>query len=366
MTDAVLPVVGSYNEWDPLEEVIVGVIDGAAVPHWHVSLEATMPPDAWDFYRRNGGGAFPRDQVDAARDELEGFVQILQAEGVTVRRPDPVDQTRVFGTAQWHTSGGCAHTFPRDNALIVGDQIIEATMSWRSYYFATQPFRSIFKDCFRRGARWIAAPKPELTDASYNPDYAAAARGGSSEVFPPEASVITEFEPLVDAGDFMRFGRDILAQRSHVTNAFGIDWMRRALGEEFRVHEVTFVDDHPMHLNATFVPLRPGKVLVNPERVPDLPPMFAGWDVLVCPESAIPADQPMYFCSRWISMNTLMLDQDRVFVESNEVELIRLFEKEGFTPIPVPFRTLNTFGGGFHCATLDLRRRGALEDYFTS
>jgi len=346
---------GSYTEWDPLEEVIVGVIDGAAVPQWHVALEATMPPDAWEFYRREGGGAFPPHQVDAAREELAGFVEALRAEGVTVHRPDPVDQSRTFGTPDWQTSGGSAHVFPRDNALVVGDQIIEATMGWRSYYFATHPFRSIFKDCFRRGARWIAAPKPQLTDASYEPGYAAAG-----------APVITEFEPLIDAGDFMRFGRDILAQPSHVTNRFGIEWVRRAIGEQFRVHEVSFVDDHPMHLNATFVPLRPGKVLVNPERVPDLPPLFAGWDALLCPEPAIPADQTMYFCSRWISMNTLMLDQERVFVEANEIELIRLFEKEGLTPIPLPFRTMATFGGGFHCATLDLRRRGGLEDYFTS
>ena len=346
---------GSYTEWDPLEEVIVGVIDGAAVPQWHVALEATMPPGAWEFYRREGGGAFPPHQVDAAREELAGFVEALRAEGVTVHRPDPVDQSRTFGTPDWQACGGSAHVFPRDNALVVGDQIIEATMGWRSYYFATHPFRSIFKDCFRRGARWIAAPKPQLTDASYEPGYAAAG-----------APVITEFEPLIDAGDFMRFGRDILAQPSHVTNRFGIEWVRRAIGEQFRVHEVSFVDDHPMHLNATFVPLRPGKVLVNPERVPDLPPLFAGWDALLCPEPAIPADQTMYFCSRWISMNTLMLDQERVFVEANEIELIRLFEKEGLTPIPLPFRTMATFGGGFHCATLDLRRRGGLEDYFTS
>jgi glycine amidinotransferase len=151
-----------------------------------------------------------------------------------------------------------------------------------------------------------------------------------------------------------------------VTNRFGIEWVRRLLGERFRVHEVAFVDDHPMHMNATFVPLRPGKVLVNPERVPELPPMFAGWDAIPAPEPAIPADQTMYFCSRWIAMNTLMLDQERVFVEAGEIELIRLFEKEGFTPIPIPFRTVNTFGGGFHCATLDIRRRGQIEDYFTS
>jgi len=357
--------VRSYNEWDPLEEVIVGVIDGAAVPPWHVSLEATMPPSAWEFYQRNGGGMFPPDQVDAARDELAGFVEILEAEGVTVRRPDPVDQSRPFGTPDWQSTGGSAHTFPRDIALIAGDQIVEATMGWRSYYFATHPFREIFKDYFRRGSRWVAAPKPQLTDESYRPEYEHGHAPDPSDPFPDQASVISEFEPLIDAGDFMRFGRDILVQRSHVTNRFGIEWMRRLLGDEFRVHEVAFVDEHPMHMNATFVPLRPGTVLVNPERVPELPAMFAGWDRVECPESAIPVDQTMYFCSRWISMNTLMLDPERVFVEANEIELMRTFEKCGVTPIPVPFRTVNTFGGGFHCATLDIRRRGTLEDYFS-
>ena len=358
--------VSSYNEWDPLEEVIVGVIDGAAVPPWHVSLEATMPPEAYDFYKRNGGGQFPADQVDAAREELEGFVEILTKAGVTVRRPEPVDQSRSFGTPDWQSTGGSAHTFPRDIAIIAGDQIVEATMGWRSYYFATAPFRGIFKDYFRRGARWVAAPKPELTDESYRPDYTHGGPVDPADPFPAENSVISEFEPIVDAGDFMRFGRDILVQRSHVTNRFGIEWVRRLLGDDFRVHEVAFVDDHPMHMNATFVPLRPGAVLVNPLRVPELPPMFKHWDMLVCPDSAIPEDQTMYFCSRWISMNTLMLDPEHVFVEANEVELMRLFEKWGITPIPVPFRTVNTFGGGFHCATLDIRRRGTKEDYFAS
>lgn len=143
--------VGSYNEWDPLEEVIVGVIDGAAVPPWHPAIEATVPPEAWEFYRRNGGGAFPAEQVEAAREELDGFVRILEAEGVTVRRPDPVDQSRSFGTQAWQSTGGSSHTFPRDIALVAGETIVEATMGWRSYYFATHPFRTIFKDYFRRG-----------------------------------------------------------------------------------------------------------------------------------------------------------------------------------------------------------------------
>jgi hypothetical protein len=38
--------VNSYTEWDPLEEVIVGIVDGATVPPWHFSLEAVLPDGA--------------------------------------------------------------------------------------------------------------------------------------------------------------------------------------------------------------------------------------------------------------------------------------------------------------------------------
>ena len=42
-TDVATAAVSSFNEWDPLEEVVVGVVDGATVPEWHVALRATMP-----------------------------------------------------------------------------------------------------------------------------------------------------------------------------------------------------------------------------------------------------------------------------------------------------------------------------------
>ena len=32
--DSVNPVVNAHNEWDPLEEVIVGIVDGAMIPPW--------------------------------------------------------------------------------------------------------------------------------------------------------------------------------------------------------------------------------------------------------------------------------------------------------------------------------------------
>jgi len=65
-----------------------------------------------------------------------------------------------------------------------------------------------------------------------------------------------------------------------------------------------------------------------------------------------------------VSMNVLSLDPDTVVVEAGETELAALLESARFTVVPVPFRHVNTFGGAFHCATSDVRRRGGLQDYF--
>jgi glycine amidinotransferase len=63
-------------------------------------------------------------------------------------------------------------------------------------------------------------------------------------------------------------------------------------------------------------------------------------------------------------MNLLSLDERRVVVESQERELMDALRAWGFEPIPCPFRGFNALGGSFHCATVDVRRRGTLQSYF--
>lgn len=66
-------------------------------------------------------------------------------------------------------------------------------MAWPCPYFETHSYRRILKDCFRRGARWTAAPKPELTDELFEKDFRAP---GADE---PLRYILTEFEPVFDA-----------------------------------------------------------------------------------------------------------------------------------------------------------------------
>jgi len=63
-------------------------------------------------------------------------------------------------------------------------------------------------------------------------------------------------------------------------------------------------------------------------------------------------------------MNVLMLDEERVIVSKGEDDLVRAFKKWGLKPIECPFYDFETIGGGFHCASLDIRRRGELKSYF--
>jgi glycine amidinotransferase len=96
-----LPIVCSYNEWDPLEEVIVGSVLGAAKM------------------------AF----------ELNNLAKILEKEGVIVRRPDLVDYFKPVKTLDFEIPCGNCSACPRDVLLVIGDEIIEAPMAQRARFF---------------------------------------------------------------------------------------------------------------------------------------------------------------------------------------------------------------------------------------
>ncbi|MGK7874288.1 MAG: amidinotransferase [Xenococcaceae cyanobacterium] len=353
--------VNSYNEWDPLEEVIVGRLESATIPTKHVIVTFNVPAAFAQLLRIVSGRRYPKILTKPAQKELNEFIHILESEGVKVRRPDIMDFSVQYKTPHWKSRGFCV-ACPRDGFLVIGDEIIETPMAWRSRYFEAHAYRSLFKEYFAEGARWTAAPKPQLLDELYDHKYK------SPEKDEPIRYVINEFEPVFDAADFIRCGTDIFVTKSNVTNDSGINWLRRHLGEKYRIHKIESRCRQPMHIDSTFMPLAPGKVLVNPEfiDVNKLPKMFKSWDVLVAPLPNIISTRKYLpsMCSNWISMNVLMLDEKRVIVEKSQESMIKALKDWGFQPIPCSFLNYAPFGGSFHCATLDIRRKGELKSYF--
>ena len=358
-----MKVVWSFNEWDPLEEVIVGTARNAVKPAFEPAFGPYYAPDSPE--RAFPGAPFPAGEIDRAERQLDGFAALLEREGVTVRRPEPVRHDVAFSTPDFSVPFGHASACPRDVLLVVGDEIIEAPMAQRCRYFEYRAYRRLLKEYFKRGARWTMAPKPSMSDDLYVHDD----DGDPGLPFDLDSHpALTEVEPCFDAACFSRLGRDIFWQPDLVSNQFGIDWLRRHLGPDFRIHRIDFRERVPEHIDTTLVPVRPGVVLVNPERpcTNGMLKLFHDndWRVLDGPLSVRTGVPSRRSVSNWISLNFLSLDERTVVVEAAEEPLIQLLRSLGCEVVPCKFDAVFDFGGSFHCCTVDIRRDGALESYF--
>ena len=65
------------------------------MPKFSVEVKANTFDKHWPFFEQYGGKSFPHDHLRKAAVEVEEFCNILRREGVTVRRPEPVDFSEV-------------------------------------------------------------------------------------------------------------------------------------------------------------------------------------------------------------------------------------------------------------------------------
>lgn len=363
MTGTDPPVVWSCDEWSPLEEVIVGTARGAVRSAFEPAFAPFAPPGS--PARDWRGGPVPPEDIDAAERQLDQLAALLEREGVVVRRPEPWPQSYEVVTPDFTCAVGHAQACPRDVLLVAGDELIEAPMSHRSRYFEHRAYRPLVRDYFRRGARWTAAPKPLMADELYIPGYETESQAYDFTEHPN----LTELEPVFDAACFVRCGTDIFWQPDIVSNQAGIDWLSRHLAPAYRFHTVEFHDRYPHHIDTTLVPLRPGLVMVNPERPAKhgCLKIFEenGWQVVAAVPSVRPRKRASpWEVSNWISMNVLSLDERTVVVEEAEEPFSALLKELGFDVLTCPFDAVYPLGGSFHCCTVDIRRRGPLVSYF--
>lgn len=71
------------------------LILGATVPHFSLEVKSYIYESDWPFFSRFSGKPFPDEYVKKAKEQVEEFCNILQQEGVKVRRPDLMDFAEV-------------------------------------------------------------------------------------------------------------------------------------------------------------------------------------------------------------------------------------------------------------------------------
>jgi len=378
-------IVNCWNEWDPLKRVVLGRPEGTQIP---------APEPAWEYDCPRGGfplgrwGMFPQEMVDKANDQMENFASIMEKRGIMVDWVEvhPVMlEPRPVSTPDWTQLNMRGTNNPRDLFLPVGNEIMETPCCKRSRYYEYLNLRPLFERYFKEDPEflWTSAPRPRLTDESYEENY----YYNYNHVWTKEEKrsrmndwkfQLTEKEPLWDAADAARIGKDIFWECSAVTNRSGLDWLKRYFGAKgIRIHPVLFDNYlHPWHIDVNLIPLRPGLVMYNPQWPPiteEAVKLFKmnDWEM-------IPAAKPVHWYDNpitqldaeqgggtsWISMNTLSLGPNTICVEFHETAYCEQLDKLGFEVIPVHYEQVLPFGGSLHCTTLDVYREGDCEDYF--
>jgi len=349
-----MSTVWSCNEWDQLEEVIVGNPLNARFPTADLSTQLAEFPDR--PITEIPSGAFPQQIIEETQEDLEGLVKILEGLGIAVKRPQTWPHDAKFSTIHWEAQGYYNYC-PRDVLLVIGDHIIETPNVIRSRAQETFSYRALLLDYMKSGAKWYSAPKPMLLDSLFE----------GADLNKP---IPRNDEPAFDAANVLRFGRDLIYLVSSTGNELGGRWLHSILGEQFRLH---FFKDvyYGSHIDSTLVGLRPGLVLANPARVNDetLPKILRQWKVIYSPPmentDRYNADYlAKSIGSDWIDMNVFSINPNLVVVDQNQPSLIRLLEREGLDVCPLRLRHSKMLGGGPHCVTLDVRRAGTLERYF--
>lgn len=348
-----MSVVWSCNEWDPLEEVIVGNPLRARFPTADLSTQATEFPDRpLDEIPQ---GPFPQWIIDETEEDLNAFVEVLEQQGVTVKRPETWPHEAKFSSIEWESQGYYNYC-PRDIMLVIGEHIIETPNVMRSRSQESFSYRSIMVEYLKSGAKWYSAPKPMLLDSLFDINL--------------EKPTPRNYEPAFDAANVLRLGRDLIYLVSGTGNELGGQWLQTVLGNDFRVH---FLKDvyYGSHIDSTFVALRPGLILCNPGRINNdtLPEILQQWEVIYSPPmESSDGFSASYLSksigSKWIDMNLFSINPNLVVVDRDQTALIKLLEKQGLDVIRLKLRHSKMLGGGFHCVTLDIRRTGTLQRYF--
>tara|TARA_R110001592_G_scaffold6958_1_gene38515 strand:- start:199 stop:1227 length:1029 start_codon:yes stop_codon:yes gene_type:complete len=337
------------NDWDELEEIIVGTATSCNIPDPNISILKCQFPEYEEEYIKSVSGYYPEQIIDEQNEDLEILSNTLKSLGVKVYRPDTTYANAETKSPTWHGKNWQYYS-PRDLTFIVDDIIIETPTPLWNRQFETWGYREIFTKLFKEGYKWLKAPVPILFDENYKED----TKGVPS---------LNNEEILFEAANCVRANKDILYQISNTGNRLGGEWLQSIVGDQYKVHIVEGLYSYA-HLDSTILPVREGLVVYNASRVtPDNEPeIFKSWDKIwinkCVGETIAPVGLP-WGASEWIGMNFLSVNPNLAIVDKKQTEIHKKLNAVGIETIPLELRHDRLLAGGFHCVTLDLKRKRA-------
>ncbi len=298
--------VYTNNDWDPLEHVIVGTATNAHWPTQCPVFRATEQTTKWKDTPVPSGKVSKIIEREANVD-LDSIAELLILCGVIVDRPKDLD---------FASFDGMYNYCPRDRLLILGDKVIDAPMMFPTRKKEIEALTTLID------ADIIGCDDPEA---------------------------------MFDAANICRLNKDLLYLVSESGNLAGAEWLKRKF-PEYNVHVLS--DYGGVHIDSTIVPVREGLVILNKDRIKEVPEPLKKWDKIWVGKEDLRerkfVDYP--YASNYIALNILTLRDNLVLCDPNQTYLREKLGDHNIMSLGVDLRHARTLGGGHHCVTLDLRR----------
>ena len=377
--------ISSNNEWDNLNEVILGNMDS-----YFPGLEfnRSFKQKNFDKAKKIARSAYPKWYTDEVNEDLNNLKNILKKKGIKVLRPNKINFDEIFYTPYW-SAIGCDSYNVRDLHIVVGNKIISSPSPSKFRYFEPFCLQKIFYNYFKEGFQWINSPKIKLSSNYLIPYYQKHKKKITTEDKLQKKLMkrrvekfhkLTEEEILFDSATIIRMNNDLVYLVSNSGNYLGAKWLQLILGKKYRIHIAT--NYRSSHIDSTILPLNTNTVLINSVRVlkNKIPKVFNNWKKIFFSEVTKVPDSELNFqnkvrdkaynnlkeigvnsylnhiSSPWAGLNVLSISPDTVLVDDKQTQLIKELERNRFTVIGIRLRHCYTMLGGLHCSTLDTVR----------
>ena len=357
-------MINVFTEWDELKEIVVGNIGQWTEIHPDFSFRLYYQDNLENVFLENSI-KLQQKLIHQRQDDLDAMAKTLEKMGITVYRPDPLEKLLPFQTPEFKDWPSPCHN-PRDQFLILGNEIIETSCQWRKRYFENDLLRPVLLKQFKEGAHWVSSPRPVMNEQSFDLIHIKT----HGEVPKGWQENENELEIMFDGAQCLKFGKDIVMNVRTKNHQLGFEWLKRHVKGKYRLHAVDLTDNH---IDGMMMPLAPGKLLINsgsmPKKLGLLPDFLKSWDIIQAPDTSkeTAKEGEVALASQHININVLPLSPKKTLIfddiDGKSNALPELLDKHGIEAVPVRMRHCRLFDGGVHCASLCLNREGSYEDY---
>lgn len=361
-----------YQHWDPLKVCAVG---------------RSYPPEHYSWIKKAKVRTLFEKIALETEEDYQLIIKKLQSFGVEIIRPDVPAIT--FDRIEKILPPPPMN--PRDSMIMIGQKFYTLLKDWTTFYkdVADPTWPDVvniteLKDWQQQECLDAGWKDLEILNTIWRPI--------TDRVFENRNSIICcHNHPCVNGAGVSRIGKDLYFSVYQDTpdNKF--------LSNEFLQYRTHLIHTRG-HGDGTYCPVCPG-LIISLMDVPTYAETFPGWEVVYLPYQSwdrvesflhlkqknqgrwwIPGwehDQDVVdvvetWLKHWVGyveetvfdVNMLMIDPKNVIVFNENDQVFSALDRYGITPHVIPFRHRYFWDGGIHCITLDLDRKGDMQDFF--